>query len=212
MAPRGGKPVSCLRPEGAVKLGFHAGPVLFSPDSRRVLFWDAHAGAHVWDIPASKELAVLKDAIAPTGRALDLAASAAFSGDGEWIVTCCQDRTVRIWETATGKNLFVLKGHEDRLATAAFSANKSRIVSASADKTVRLWDAHTGDPLAVYRGHADAMTSAQFLAGDLVLSVDKNDVARVWPVDPLPVARSRAPRMLTAEEVKQYEVPAATTP
>ena len=54
------------------------------------------------------------------------------------------------------------------------------------------------------------MTFAQFIPEGHILSVDKNGSARVWPVDPLPTARARAPRELTAEERKQYEVPTAS--
>ena len=37
--------------------------------------------------------------------------SAAFSPDGSRIVTASKDRTARIWDTATGKEIAVLRGH-----------------------------------------------------------------------------------------------------
>ena len=37
-------------------------------------------------------------------------AEAAFSPDGKRIVAACEDKTARVYETATGKELAVLKG------------------------------------------------------------------------------------------------------
>jgi WD40 repeat protein len=67
--------------------------------------------------------------------------SAAFSPDGSRIVTASWDKTARIWDPASGKEITVLRGHESRLYSAAFSPDGSRIVTGSADKTARIWDA-----------------------------------------------------------------------
>ena len=40
--------------------------------------------------------------------------SAAFSPDGTRVVTASDDRTARVWDAATGAELAVLKGHEER--------------------------------------------------------------------------------------------------
>ena len=39
--------------------------------------------------------------------------SAAFSPDGSRIVTASEDKTARIWDAATGKEIAVLRGHDD---------------------------------------------------------------------------------------------------
>ena len=41
--------------------------------------------------------------------------SAAFSPDGAQVVTASEDRTARLWDAASGKELAVLQGHEDGL-------------------------------------------------------------------------------------------------
>jgi WD40 repeat protein len=61
--------------------------------------------------------------------------SAAFSSDGSRIVTASFDKTARIWDVATAKEIAVLRGHEGYVLSAAFSPDGSRIVTASGDKT-----------------------------------------------------------------------------
>jgi WD40 repeat protein len=67
--------------------------------------------------------------------------SAAFSPDGKRIVTASMDKTARMWDAATAKEIAVLRGHDDRVTSAAFSPDGSRIVTASEDSTARIWDA-----------------------------------------------------------------------
>jgi WD40 repeat protein len=68
--------------------------------------------------------------------------SAAFSPDGARIATASEDKTARIWDAATGKEITVLRGHESYVLSAAFSPDGARIVTASGDKTARIWDVH----------------------------------------------------------------------
>jgi WD40 repeat protein len=68
--------------------------------------------------------------------------SAAFSPDGSRIVTASGDKTARIWDAATAKEIAVLRGHESYVNSAAFSPDGARIITASGDRTARIWDAH----------------------------------------------------------------------
>ena len=72
----------------------------------------------------------------------DAVQSAAFSPDGSRIVTASWDATARVWDAATGEEIFVLYGHNHNVLSASFSPDGSRIVTASADHTARIWDVH----------------------------------------------------------------------
>jgi WD40 repeat protein len=81
--------------------------------------------------------------------------SAVFSGDGKWVVTASTDKTARIWDAESGKEIAVLKGHDGSVYGSAFSGDGKRVVTASTDKTARIWDAENGKEIAVLKGHAE---------------------------------------------------------
>ena len=78
---------------------------------------------------------------APDGvqATLDRSQSAASKS---WDAGLGKDKTARVWDAATAKEIKVLRGHDDIVYYAAFSPDGSRIVTASGDKTARIWDAH----------------------------------------------------------------------
>ena len=65
--------------------------------------------------------------------------SAQFAPDGKWVVTASDDKTARLWDTASGKELHVLRGHEGGVRSAQFAPDGKWVVTASGDETARLW-------------------------------------------------------------------------
>jgi Tol biopolymer transport system component len=107
--------------------------------------------------------------------------SADFSPDGKRIVTASGDKTARIWDTETAKEMAVLRGHDGDLSSAAFSPDGKRIVTASGDKTARIWDTETAKEMAVLRGHAREVNSAAFSPnGKRIVTASGDKTARIW--------------------------------
>lgn len=75
--------------------------------------------------------------------------SAAFSPDGTRIATSSLDNTVRIWDSASGRQLHVLRGHRNGVLSASFSPDGTLLLSLSADNTARLWNVRTGEEIQV---------------------------------------------------------------
>ena len=49
------------------------------------------------------------------------------------------ERTIKLWNLATGKVINTLEGHYERILSVAIAADNKTIVSGSGDKTIRVW-------------------------------------------------------------------------
>jgi WD40 repeat protein/serine/threonine protein kinase len=113
----------------------------------------------------------------------DQVRSIVYSPEGSRVLTASYDKTARIWDARTGKQILVLSGHTQRVRFAAFSPDGKRIVTASLDKTARIWDAQTGKQLQQFNGHSDRVRSAGFSPdGRRVVTGGYDNTARIWDV------------------------------
>ncbi len=62
--------------------------------------------------------------------------SIAFTSDSKLIASGSKDKTIKIWQVDTGKELMTLNGHSDHITSIAISSDNKLLASASKDKTV----------------------------------------------------------------------------
>ena len=60
------------------------------------------------------------------------------------MATGSDDRTVIIWDTASGKARHTLKGHDLAVTALAFSPNGSLLASGAGNASVALWEVANG--------------------------------------------------------------------
>jgi WD40 repeat protein len=86
----------------------------------------------------------------------------AFSPDGKLIASGGPEGTVMVWDAATGKVLFALRGHTGSVASVAFSGDSRRLATGSSDHTVKIWDTLVGQEVLTLRGHEEPVSSVAF--------------------------------------------------
>jgi eukaryotic-like serine/threonine-protein kinase len=144
--------------------------VAFSPDGQRLIATegktvtvrDAETGKEVKVIPLQHLPAVVPGsrinctALSPDGQRLAMGIGP-FGKAGE-----LKPAEIRVWDTATGQTLQVLKGHSGMIECVALgpgggAGKPSLLASGSMDGTVKLWDTATGQELPTLSGHSGGL-------------------------------------------------------
>jgi WD40 repeat protein len=111
----------------------------------------------------------------------DVVADVAFSPDGKTIASASRDKTVRLWESSTGRQIRELTGHTGTVIAVTFSPDGKTIASASEDQTVRLWDSSTGSLIRELTGHTGAVRAVTFSPdGKTIASASEDQTVRLW--------------------------------
>ena len=86
--------------------------------------------------------------------------SVAFSPDGQLALTGSRDKTARLWEVATRRELHRLEEHHGSIMSVAFSPDGRLALTGSVDHTVRLWDVATGQCAAMFPTDSEVLAVA----------------------------------------------------
>lgn len=123
----------------------------------------------------------------------------ATSRDGMLIAGAMGDRTVRVWDAASGAVLAVLRGHTDLVMDLAFSPDGRELASASYDKTIRIWEL-SSQRHRVLRGHDGAVDQVAWRDPHHLVTGSRDGTLRLWdvPAMELPTAAALATELSSA--------------
>ena len=88
-----------------------------------------------------------------------------FNSDGNYCLTCGQDRIIKLWNPAKGLCVKTYVGHGHEVFDVAVSGDNSRITSCGGDKQVFYWDVASGNVIRKFRGH-DLKVNTCVFAGE----------------------------------------------
>ena len=100
------------------------------------------------------------------------------------MVTASRDRTAKLWDAETGREILTLTSPSGDVSSAAFSPDLKRVVIGSANGTAEVWDAESSQPVVTLRGHLHSVNSVAFsLDGKRVVTGSADRTAKVWDAE-----------------------------
>ncbi|MEM1169615.1 MAG: GUN4 domain-containing protein [Cyanobacteria bacterium P01_H01_bin.35] len=111
----------------------------------------------------------------------DWVRSVAISLDGQTIVSGSYDKTIKVWDLATGSLKRTISSNSDQVLSVAINPNKKTIVSGSADGTIQVWDLATGTLKSTITAHSNAVYSvAVNPENQNIISGSADGTIKVW--------------------------------
>lgn len=148
---------------------------VFSPDGGSVVSASWDNTIRIWNLRPKEH--VLGEH--PVG-----VSAATYSPDGKYVVSAA-DKTIYIWDVATGKQVGPsLIGHTEIVPSVIFSPDGKYIASLSQDSTIRIWDALTGKQIG--KPLADDMQQILSITfspnSKYIISTSTDFLLRMWDI------------------------------
>jgi WD40 repeat protein len=106
--------------------------------------------------------------------------SVAISPDGQMIASS-GDRTIKLWNLATGKQISSLNGHSQQVNIVVISPDGKTLVSGSDDNTIKIWNLATGEQIRTLIGHSSAVHALAISPdGKTLVSGSDDNTIKIW--------------------------------
>ena len=149
---------------------------------------DAAPGSHALILSGQSSLQPVKPAWHPPWKLMRVISghlgwvrSLAVEPGNKWFCSGSGDRTIKIWDMATGSLRLTLTGHISTVRGLAISARHPYLFSCGEDKMVKCWDLETNKVIRHYHGHLSGVyTLSLHPTLDVLVTGGRDGVARVW--------------------------------
>ncbi|GAB4294220.1 MAG: hypothetical protein Fur0025_30780 [Oscillatoriaceae cyanobacterium] len=105
----------------------------------------------------------------------------AISPDNQRLVSGSADKTLKIWDLATGDPILVLDNHGEQVSAVAVSPKGFTFASGGSDRTVKLWGIESGKLLWSFEGHSGWILAVAFSPdGNILASGSADGTVKLW--------------------------------
>ncbi len=150
----------------------------FSPDGKWLVTASDDYKVKLWEL-SSEMPSLLFTLHMPVG-----VSSLDFNSDGSQLAIGLQNGTIRVRDFVAGKDLYVLRGHNNAILSITFSPDDEFLATGSMDGTARIWDVTSGNELQMLDGHTNTVTSVAFNPdGTRLATASRDGTAKLWDVN-----------------------------
>lgn len=103
------------------------------------------------------------------------------SPDGQKLISASADKTIKIWDLVSGREIKTLIGHSSYVNYLAISPDGQILVSASADKTIKVWNLAANQEIYTLNGHNNYVNALAISSdGQWLASGSADKTVKIW--------------------------------
>jgi WD40 repeat protein len=107
----------------------------------------------------------------------------AYSPTGKHIYSASEDKSIKMWDVATGIDVNTFNAHEAGVNCIFLSKDGKTLVSGSKDGKIIIWDALTGDVKTTIDGHEGGVHTAKLSTdGQMIVSGGEDELLKLWTI------------------------------